>query len=306
MDHENILFANLRPPESFLKKFSSLVKNYTTATDHDTDYHISQLTDKDHSHLAKTGVYYNVEKQAFMCAFCPFITSHISHKKFTLHLFSLCPNSLKLLQGSVDLRLQSFNSSIKHSHSTHIVRELVTNGFYLNHNDNKIYCCLCKIVLLKLNKKDSIRLLHQVYSPKCKFCKDQDHVVELSNVWRDRKDVAAKPTRQPSNYLPSAPELEKIHDDSDDHNQKRLYPSLVDSVKSTYNEDIKVQFDAQNRLNDVVVDNDDALCKICFERRKNICFMPCRHVSTCFMCAQKCRRCCICRAPVQQKIKVFL
>ncbi|AKC91700.1 iap2 [Lambdina fiscellaria nucleopolyhedrovirus] len=54
------------------------------------------------------------------------------------------------------------------------------------------------------------------------------------------------------------------------------------------------------------VDSDLLLCKICFENERQVCFLPCGHVSTCDSCSKRCKKCCICREKIKNKILVFL
>nr|UCC42531.1 iap-2 [Helicoverpa armigera nucleopolyhedrovirus] len=92
-----------------------------------------------------------------------------------------------------------------------------------------------------------------------------------------------------------------------DHDQSiPSAPTLIDIDKSNYSEE-----DGNDR-NDLVVINknntneDDSLCKICFDQSRQVCFMPCRHVMTCKICAARCKRCCLCRAKIVERFEVYL
>ncbi|QYC92691.1 Inhibitor of apoptosis 2 [Trabala vishnou gigantina nucleopolyhedrovirus] len=61
-----------------------------------------------------------------------------------------------------------------------------------------------------------------------------------------------------------------------------------------------------NCNNNVSATIDEKYCKICFDTERQICFLPCGHVSTCEKCSKRCSKCCICRQPVKSKIKIFL
>ncbi|ADD73784.1 IAP-2 [Lymantria xylina nucleopolyhedrovirus] len=56
----------------------------------------------------------------------------------------------------------------------------------------------------------------------------------------------------------------------------------------------------------VDVYEDDINCKICFERPRNVCFLPCRHLCACAVCARRCSACCICRQTILNKIEIYL
>nr|AYU75247.1 apoptosis inhibitor [Spodoptera littoralis nucleopolyhedrovirus] len=53
-------------------------------------------------------------------------------------------------------------------------------------------------------------------------------------------------------------------------------------------------------------DDDAALCKVCFERNRTVCFEPCHHVTVCEKCADKIDICCVCRADIVKMFKVYL
>ncbi|USC25919.1 iap-2 [Palpita vitrealis nucleopolyhedrovirus] len=46
-------------------------------------------------------------------------------------------------------------------------------------------------------------------------------------------------------------------------------------------------------------------CKICFENEKSVCFLPCRHLAVCVQCARRCKKCCVCNAPIKQCIQTL-
>lgn len=52
--------------------------------------------------------------------------------------------------------------------------------------------------------------------------------------------------------------------------------------------------------------NDNLLCKICMDHTLDIVFEPCRHLCSCFNCAQNMQTCPICRMFITERIKTFL
>ncbi|AAN28078.1 inhibitor of apoptosis - 2 [Rachiplusia ou multiple nucleopolyhedrovirus] len=46
-------------------------------------------------------------------------------------------------------------------------------------------------------------------------------------------------------------------------------------------------------------------CKVCFDREKSVCFMPCRHLAVCTTCSRRCKRCCVCNAKIIQRIETL-
>nr|AWJ76693.1 iap-2 [Lymantria dispar multiple nucleopolyhedrovirus] len=64
--------------------------------------------------------------------------------------------------------------------------------------------------------------------------------------------------------------------------------------------------DDDDALRPPEVYEDDINCKICFERPRNVCFLPCRHVCACAACARRCAACCICRQTILNKMEIYL
>ncbi|QEI03480.1 IAP-3 [Spodoptera cosmioides nucleopolyhedrovirus] len=52
-------------------------------------------------------------------------------------------------------------------------------------------------------------------------------------------------------------------------------------------------------------EKDETLCKICFERERNTCFIPCGHVVACEKCAFIIKKCPICRNPFLYSQKLY-
>jgi hypothetical protein len=46
-------------------------------------------------------------------------------------------------------------------------------------------------------------------------------------------------------------------------------------------------------------------CKICFDKERSVCFMPCRHLYTCKECSRRCKKCCICNAKIDKYISTI-
>ena len=46
-------------------------------------------------------------------------------------------------------------------------------------------------------------------------------------------------------------------------------------------------------------------CCICLDGKADTVLMPCRHSGVCFDCAQKVRKCPLCRVPIDERLRVF-
>ncbi|KAM3294585.1 hypothetical protein ACQJBY_037466 [Aegilops geniculata] len=51
--------------------------------------------------------------------------------------------------------------------------------------------------------------------------------------------------------------------------------------------------------------NEKVLCRICYEGEICMVILPCRHRTLCKSCAEKCKRCPICRNPIEERMAVY-
>ncbi|QEI03539.1 IAP-2 [Spodoptera cosmioides nucleopolyhedrovirus] len=226
----------------------------------------------------------------YKCAYCPLYLKKLDARRLKYHAFSTCPMATERLFKNEALRKQSFlkfKTSRVYYRDNHQV--LAKNGFYYYGKKFEIRCSSCKFVIVKLKADDEdVRLIHAHYSPNCHF------------------------------NAPSAPNLDDIDDDDDtsvmENNQyAHIYPDLEVEVENNNllhkndNDDIPIFSD--DKVTNITSANnidDDIMCKICFERERDTCFLPCRHVSTCSECAKRCKVCCICREKIKNKLEIYL
>ncbi|AAQ21613.1 iap-3 [Cryptophlebia leucotreta granulovirus] len=58
------------------------------------------------------------------------------------------------------------------------------------------------------------------------------------------------------------------------------------------------------KLEDAENDN-DLLCKICFDKERNVCFVPCHHVVACVWCALVFKKCPACQQDIKDVIRLY-
>jgi hypothetical protein len=51
---------------------------------------------------------------------------------------------------------------------------------------------------------------------------------------------------------------------------------------------------------------DQTKCTICYDNDRQVCFLPCSHTVTCFICSQAVENCPICRQPIDEKKGIIL
>ena len=72
---------------------------------------------------------------------------------------------------------------------------------------------------------------------------------------------------------------------------------------ATSTREIKIERDAERRRADDLEERNE--CCVCMEADAAVCFLPCRHLSTCEACAADLQLCAICQTPIQRRITVF-
>ncbi|CAL1408309.1 unnamed protein product [Linum trigynum] len=50
--------------------------------------------------------------------------------------------------------------------------------------------------------------------------------------------------------------------------------------------------------------NEKILCRVCFEEHINVVILPCRHHALCSTCCEKCKKCPLCRVPIEERMPV--
>jgi uncharacterized radical SAM superfamily Fe-S cluster-containing enzyme len=229
--------------------------------------------------LAAYGIYYD-GANGYKCAFCSFYLKRLDAHDLKYHTYSLCPMATQRLVGNITLRKQSFlKFKTSRLHYKNNYEELAQNGFYYFGKKFEIRCSSCLLIINKLTKNDCVSLIHRAHSPDCSF------------------NASPAPVPPPkityvSNIYPQLPKF-NLHDDYFDNDDD-------DAAAEQCDEDKQTSSPTQS------VNGDDLMCKICFEKARDTCFMPCRHMSTCSECASRCKICCICRIKVQDRIKIFL
>ncbi|ABM45797.1 inhibitor of apoptosis 2 [Spodoptera frugiperda multiple nucleopolyhedrovirus] len=247
---------------------------YQNIVDRLETFENSYLTREYINDLVASGIYRDAMCN-YKCAFCPLYLKKLDEHSLKYHKFSTCPMATKRLFENETLRKQSFCKFKTARHYYKDMYELLAkNGFYYYGKKFEIICSSCKFVIVKLNKNDNVALIHGRYSPDCVF------------------------------NAPSAPHYDEIDELANQTTiVSRIYPDLSNEISMSINSDDQTLSSSSTAVD---TQKDDVMCKICFERERDTCFLPCRHVSTCSQCAKRCKVCCICRKTIENKLEVFL
>lgn len=290
MNFENVLFANLAPPSRrFLSmgclSFKSLKTRISTLND-------TNLSNDDKKDLARKGIFYS--DRMFKCAYCTYSTEKYDEKALKYHTYSACPKSLERLATNAALRKRSYTSfkiARKRVKSPATVSELVTSGFYFDGERGDIRCSSCLLTLTKLPTLDSVNNYHATFSPSCSYVGAQTPSAPPLNVIESPTDLTPTTKTTTSALLETTSSLTESYTN---------YPNLEENKALIKNKNNNHESGDSTWL------SDEKLCRICLERERNVCFLPCRHLSTCDECAQRCKTCCICREKIKNKFVVYM
>ncbi|ABI35737.1 Iap-2 [Ectropis obliqua nucleopolyhedrovirus] len=311
---------------------------------------LQNLMRDDRAQLANQGFFYNHNDKCYECAYCFMRMEKFNQRPIKYHTFSMCPKSIENLQGNFVLRKSSF-INFKSARKKYVMScdAMAQNGFYYNGNTENIQCCKCKVVILKLNKNDDIKIIHKIYSPHCGFNRKQQqqqtslskltftksfepHSVLMSNIllthehqrqhnqigtsW-ENTNVAEVATAPPYSLLyPTLPiNVSTLHCENQKeennnyvvaNNMNQCENNTVDIVNNKINNQSGNDATNNNICSNETDSTSDNTCKICLERERQICFLPCGHVATCEKCAKRCNKCCMCRKVIVNKLRIFM
>ncbi|AWW14421.1 iap-2 [Hyposidra talaca nucleopolyhedrovirus] len=313
MNHKSVINSDL---SSFW--YNSLQNRFATL---DT---IANLMEDDKRQLAKHGFYW--DRTVYRCAYCATIMNKLNSKTLKYHTFSTCKRSIQLLRENESLRRSSFkNFKLARTKFKNYADRLAENGFFYHGARNEIKCCECALVVIKLSRFDAFHIVHKEYSPFCSFNSENSNntASHLNNQFLMQPSAPPPPAAHESittwsnSIINEKSDLINEKSDLINEDNYKLYPILATTDMSHYAQPLDLELLDSKPLNSkssndletaaVVASEKNKMCVVCFEREREICFLPCGHVSVCELCATKCKKqCWICRKPVKNKIKVYL
>ena len=101
---------------------------------------------------------------------------------------------------------------------------------------------------------------------------------------------------------PKRARTERAADEPSPRSGLALAAEAATSAKEVKTE-LTAQRDAERRRADDLAERNE--CCVCMEADAAVCFLPCRHLSTCEACAAPLESCPTCRDPIQRRIVVF-
>lgn len=184
----------------------------------------------------------------------------------------------KMFEGNLnneEFRLKTFDG-VDWPHNFISPAKLAKTGFYYIGPYDQVFCYFCKVAVWLWEMGDDEVKEHSKWSPCCPLLRR-----------RLTTNVPLEPTSDLDELLPPY-----SIDEVDTYDIPKL-----DIRPGSYSE---TKFPEQHRCHEP-----NMLCKICFVKQYNVAFMPCRHVVTCYNCAQTAICCPICRQNKEIMIRVF-
>ncbi|XP_076888880.1 uncharacterized protein LOC143539449 [Bidens hawaiensis] len=89
--------------------------------------------------------------------------------------------------------------------------------------------------------------------------------------------------------------------ESSRYNTFSTYPR--ETVK-TFPKKEQAEITESSRQDDERLQNDENLCRICYDKEINTVLLPCRHRILCSICGEKCQKCPICRVMIGKRLAV--
>jgi baculoviral IAP repeat-containing protein 7/8 len=259
---------------------------------------------------------------------------------FNLRRHYLSPRAVRITMKSEQDRLNTFGSWTNPHVSP---AELASNGFYYTFTSDIVRCSYCFIEVCDFVEADRHRVPkeHKKHSPHCPFILGLpvgnipivNQVFELSqnlsiftNGGPHHKKYVTLQSRLDSMQLShSTGDSKGITEIVNQYNERATmmsnqgffknvngYQCFYCGLKFFNMFDDKIQFDHANSkcafvmLNVDVPERDEQNCKICFEKKLDIVFLPCRHLVTCSQCATSVDKCVVCRKTIEILLKIYL
>lgn len=286
--------------------------------------------------MAKRGFYYTGTKDIVACFYCNVYLSrwNSNHDPLQRHVkyapdcvFADWETKMSAINYSAMLleqnRLNTFDTWPMQDHVN--PKEMAEMGFFCLHKDF-VQCVFCKMIIGPWEKNIKYNLLqsHIKKSPHCPFMQGINGNMEnVPLVMRQLTPVQpdmVHPMKRLCTFYErqhhtSVSVFELARNGFYYTNEKAIrcfwcHFELKDNLENYLELHVKSRADClyaqsvfKEERKETVSENN--LCKICLMYESDVMFVPCHHLASCVLCANQISICCICRAPIQLKIKVF-
>jgi len=204
--------------------------------------------------------------------------------------------------ASKQSRLESFNNSI-HPWPPGLKQkpcELAEAGFYYLGTGDQVLCFYCDGGMHKWDPTDEPWTEHAKWFPQCGYLLTKknpafvDHIQRQLNTEASFDSGLSESGSDIRSESPNDLEFGKLNLES------TILPEVVKHKDtSSHNPSIEDLLAENKRL------KEEKLCKVCWEKDKEIVFIPCGHFSTCSECGLRFEKCPVCRAKIKSIVKSY-
>ncbi|VVC29531.1 Zinc finger, RING-type,Zinc finger, RING/FYVE/PHD-type,BIR repeat [Cinara cedri] len=188
---------------------------------------------------------------------------------------------------TLEARLKSFDKCNKKLNQD--INTLCEAGFlYIGNGENdQTACFYCSQGLIDWEDDDEPWTEHARFSPNCIFLllsKGRDFVDKVYRLKNSRQSI----------------------------NQEELSKSIADHEDGSFLENSNIKTHPTERKNSSLPQHnisvsDSLLCKICYKKKMEIAFIPCKHVLACIQCATTIELCAVCRQSFKaMKVEIYM
>lgn len=230
--------------------------------------------------LAKNGFYYSGKHDEVRCAFCRVELMHWSegddpeedHRRWAPHCSvhlrkSEYSGATHVEYSSVASRLRTFKDWPRGLSQK--PQDLAEAGFYYTGQGDKTKCYYCDGGVRDWESGDDPWEQHALWFDRCRYVETVKGAEYVKKVLAEN----AKETREKPTVEVSGREGDDVEYNGNEKEEKEKLSRNV--------------------------------CAICYERERNVCFVPCGHVIACAVCGLSTDTCPVCRAKVSKPVRLY-
>lgn len=294
--------------------------------------------------LSRQGFYFSGENDAVTCIFCKGQLNtwmagdvvSIEHSKW----YPNCPfvegkecGNVPMLDINVKYapyimfydRMESFRSW--HTAKNLTPDRMASAGFFQINPFDHVKCFSCGVRLNKWLPDNDPWEEHRKFSPDCPFVRERygcylgpdvmEQLTAFESLRINPRDIPVSVPQQETGYdvLPERNNFVDPQRNSDSDllhtfaaTASRSAPNFSSPSKTGIGKEFLENLDelGPEELKQIILEQEDErLCKICFERKQKVIFQPCNHMVCCAECGEQQRLCPICRRRIDKVNVIF-
>jgi len=192
------------------------------------------------------------------------------------------------------------------------IEELVDNGFYY-HGTFRLKCEYCGLIIDTLSGEPVIQK-HKELMPNCLINRILKNTTMLSEMYSNILQSNILLLNNLNNTALSESSDDELDDisssESSSEDDTQHTNNKVAINKLNIDDNTLIPIDNISDIQNILITEDiqeNQKCIICLKNKKDILFLPCKHLQTCLSCTKeiKNKKCCVCREPITHIIQVY-